>query len=74
MGKLAIFEPYRPFFLTAAAAMLGFSFWKLHIKKPDCDCEEDVRAKGIARIILWIGIILFLVALTFQKVLLMIYA
>ena len=55
MGKLSIFEPYRPYFLTAAAAMLGFSFWKLYLKKPDCDCEEDVRVKKIARIILWIG-------------------
>jgi len=73
MGKLSIFEPFRPYFLTAAAAMLSFSFWKLYLKKPDCDCEEDVRTKTIARIILWVGLILFLFALSFQKLLLLIY-
>jgi len=72
-GKLAIFEPFRPYFLTAAAAMLGFSFWKLYLKSADCDCQEDPRAKKIARVILWVGIIMFLVSLTFQRVLLLIY-
>ncbi len=74
MGKLAIFEPFQPYFLTAAAAMLSFSFWRLYLKKPDCDCEEDVRAKKIARVILWVGLVLFLFALSFQKILLMIYS
>jgi len=73
MGKLAIFEPFRPYFLTAAAAMLGFSFWKLYLKKTACDCAEDVRAKKIARVILWVGILLFVFALSFQKILLLIY-
>ena len=73
MGKLSVFEPYRPYFLAAAAAMLGFSFWKLYLKKPDCDCEEDVRAQKAARIILWFGTGLFLFALSFQKILLWLY-
>jgi len=73
MGKLSIFEPFRPYFLAVAAAMLGFSFWKLYMKKPDCDCKEDVRVKKVARIILWVGTVLFLFALSFQKILLWIY-
>lgn len=71
--KLSVFEPYRPYFLGAAAAMLGFSFWKLYLKKPDCDCEEDARMKKIARAIFWVGITLFLFALSLQKILLWIY-
>jgi len=74
MGKLSFFEPYRVYFLTAAGLMLGFSFWKLYLKKADCDCNEDVRARKIARVILWIGTGLFLFALFFQKILLLIYA
>jgi hypothetical protein len=73
MGKLTVFAPFRPWFLAAAAAMLGFSFWKLYLKKADCNCEEDVRVKKIARIILWVGTSLFLIALSFQRVLLWIY-
>ena len=73
MGSLSFFEPFRPYFLAVAAIMLGFSFWKLYLKKPDCDCEEDVRAKKIARVILWSGTILFLFALFFQNFLLWIY-
>ena len=73
MGNLSFFDPFRPYFLTVAAIMLGFSFWKIYLKKPDCDCEEDVRTKKIARIILWSGAILFLFALFFQKILLWIY-
>ncbi|NOX26334.1 MAG: hypothetical protein GXP59_09545 [Deltaproteobacteria bacterium] len=74
MDKLAVFAPFRPYFLIAAAAMLGFSFWKLYLKKDDCDCQEDVRVKKIARVILWVGILLFAFSLSFQKILLLIYA
>jgi mercuric ion transport protein len=74
MGKLAIFAPYRPYFLAAATAMLGFSFWKLYLKKPDCDCAEDIRVKRIARLIFWIGTILFIFAVSFQRLISLIYA
>ena len=74
MGGLSIFEPFRPYFLSVAAIMLSFSFWKLYLKQPDCDCEADVRTKKIARIIFWSGTILFLFALLFQKVLFWIYS
>lgn len=73
LGTFAVFDPLRPYFLAAAAIMLGYSFWKLYLRKPDCDCEENNNAKKISRIILWIGIIMFLFALSFQKILLLIY-
>jgi len=73
MGSLSFFEPFRPYFLAVAAIMLVFSFWKLYLKKPDCNCEEDVRTKKIARVILWSGAIFFLFALFFQKIILWIY-
>lgn len=73
LGKMTMFAPHRPYFLGAAAAMLGFSFWKLYLKKPDCDCVEDVRAKKIARAILWVGTGLFLLALFSQTILVWIY-
>jgi len=74
LGSLSIFEPYRPYFLVAAGLMLGFSFWKLYLKPQDCECEEDIRVRRIARIILWIGFALFLFALSFQKLLIWFYA
>ncbi len=33
LGKLAFFETYQPYLLSAGFLMLGFSFWKLFIKK-----------------------------------------
>jgi mercuric ion transport protein len=73
LGEMTMFAPYRPYFLGAAAAMLGFSFWKLYLKKPDCDCEEGVRVKKIARAIFWVGTGLFLLALFSPKMLVWLY-
>jgi hypothetical protein len=53
--------------------MLGYSFWKLYIKKPDCTCEADVRTRRIARGTFWIGFIALVFAASFQKVVLWIY-
>ena len=41
LGKLAFFETYWPYLLDAGFLMLGFSFWKLFIKKADCNCEKE---------------------------------
>jgi mercuric ion transport protein len=74
LGKLTFFETYRPYLLTAGFLMLGFSFWKLFLKKQDCNCKEDVRARKIARGIWWFGFAALVFAATFQPVLLWIYA
>ncbi len=41
LGKLAFFETYRAYLLGAGFLMLGFSFWKLFLKKADCTCEME---------------------------------
>lgn len=73
LAGLTVFGPFRPYFLAAAAAMLGFSFWKLYLQEPDCRCTEDIRARRIARIIFWIGTLFFLSALSIQRILPLIY-
>jgi len=42
LGKFSFLEPFTPFFLGAAVLMLGFSFWKLYLKNPDCSCESEI--------------------------------
>ena len=74
LGWFSFLEPLRPYLLGAAFIMLGFSFWKLYLKKADCTCEEDIRARKIARGILWIGVVLLVFAISFQTILLWIYS
>jgi mercuric ion transport protein len=74
LGKLAFLEKYRSVFMLAAAAMLSFSFWKLYLKKADCDCKEDERKRKIARGIFWVGVIAFVSAMFFPTMLLWLYA
>lgn len=74
LGKLSFFETYRTYLVGAGFLMLGFSFWKLYLKKPDCNCKEDIRARKIARGIWWFGFAALVFAAAFQPVLLWIYA
>lgn len=73
LGKLAFLNKYRPYLLSVAFLMLGYSFWSLYIKKPDCTCAEDIRNRKIARVIFWIGLGSFLFALSFQRIILWLY-
>ena len=73
MGKLSFFEPLRPYLLGVGFLMLGFSFWKLYVRKPDCNCEADVRSMKIARSIWWLGFASRVFAATFQQAILLIY-
>ena len=73
LGKLSFFETYRLYLLGAGFLMLGFSFRKLFIKKPDCKCEVDIRSRKIARGIWWVGFVGLVFAASFQPVLLRIY-
>ena len=73
MGKLSFFEPLRPYLLGVGFLMLGFSFWKLYVQKPDCSCEADVRTRKIARGIWWVGFGALVIAASFQQVLLWAY-
>ena len=73
MGSLAFMEPLRPYLLGTAIIFLGFSFWKLYLKKPDCSCEEDYRARKIARGIFWVGVVAIAFSASFQSVLIHFY-
>jgi len=73
LGKLTFFETYRPYLLGAAFLMLSFSFWKLFIQKPDCKCEADIRSRKIARSLWWFGFGSLVLAVSFQKVILLFY-
>lgn len=74
LGKLSFLERYQPYFLIAALGLIGFSFWKLYIKPRVCSCQEDLKARKIARGIFWASLSLFLVAVVFQPVIVWIYS
>jgi mercuric ion transport protein len=73
LGRLSFMERFRPYLLSTAGLMLGYSFWKLYIKKRACDCAEDIRARKIARLILWIGFAALVIAASFQNIVSLIY-
>jgi len=72
-GRLSSLEPIRPYLIGAAFLMLGYSFWKLYLKKADCTCEEDIHVRKIARGILWVGFVALVFAVSFQGVIVWIY-
>ena len=73
LSNLAFMEPLRPYLLGAAVVLFGFSFWKLYLKKPDCSCEEDVKARKIARGILWVSAVAIVLSVSFQSILIKLY-
>ncbi len=66
---LKFLAPFRPYLLILAGLVLGFSFYKLYLKKQACNCVEEQRSKLISRIIFWFGTGLFVVSLTFEPLL-----
>lgn len=73
LGQLTFLAPIQPYLLGAAFLMLGYSFWRLYLKKVDCECKADLGARKIARGIFWVGFISLVFALSFQKVVLWLY-
>ena len=73
LGKLTALAPIGPYLLGAAFLMLSYSFWKLYIKKVDCTCKEDLRARKIARGIFWVGAVALVFSASFQSVLIHLY-
>jgi mercuric ion transport protein len=72
-GKLSFLDPLRPYLLTAAVFMLAYSFWRLYLKKSDCNCKADVRTRNIARAIFWVCCAALLVSAAFPAVIARIY-
>ena len=73
LGKLTFLSLIQPHLLGMAFAMLGYSFWRLYLKKTDCECKADFRARKIARGIFCVGLISLVFASYFQKVVLWLY-
>ncbi|GBE15858.1 MAG TPA: hypothetical protein ENH32_00550 [Proteobacteria bacterium] len=68
LSKFAALSPFRPYMLGAAFLMLGYSFWKLYLKKADCSCEADFRTRRIARMIFWTAAVAMIISVSYLKV------
>lgn len=73
LGELSFMEKFRPYFLGMAGLMVGYSFWRLYIKKPDCACPADIRIRRISRIIFWVGLVAVLLAFLSKTIILWLY-
>lgn len=74
LGKLSFMEQFRPYFLGLAGIMVGYSFWKLYLKKPDCACPADIRIRRISRCIFWGGALVVLLAAFSKNIILWLYS
>ena len=74
LGKLSFMEQFRPYFLGIAGLMVGYSFWKLYLKKSDCACPADVRIRRISRWIFWVGLVVVLLAVFSKTIILWLYS
>jgi len=68
LSNLMVLDPLRPYMLGAAFVMLGYSFWKLYLKKVDCNCEADFRTRRIARMIFWTAAVSLIISVSYLKV------
>lgn len=74
LGWFKVLEPYQVYFMILAVFLLGYSFWKLYLKKPDCDCDESAtRINIISKIIFWIGLTAFIAAFSLPRLILEFY-
>lgn len=68
MGSLTALEPYKPYFLTVTAILLGAGFWHVYIrpKKACADGSYCARPRSgrITQAALWLATVLALLAAT----------
>lgn len=74
LGKLSFMEQFRPYLLGLAGLMVGYSFWKLYLKKSDCSCPADVRIRRLSRRIFWVGLAAVLLAVFSKTIILWLYS
>lgn len=68
---LSAFEPYRPYFLAATAALLVFGFWQLdREEKAACEpgkpCSDPATRKRM-KITLWVATVIAVIFSTFPS-------
>ena len=73
LGKLSFMEAFRPYFLGLVGIMIGYSFWKLYLKKTDYTCPADIRIRRISRLIFWVSLAVVLLAAFYKTVILWLY-
>ena len=66
---LAAFEPYRPYFLAAAVALLIWGFWQLDREEraacePDKPCADE-RTRRRMKVTLWVATVIAVLLATF---------
>lgn len=74
LGKLSFMETFRPYFLGIAGIMVGYSFWRIYLKKSDCTCPSDARIRRISRWIFWVGLVVVLLAVFSKTIILWLYS
>lgn len=74
LGELSFMEKFRPYFLGLAGLMVGYSFWKRYLKKPDCACPADIRIRRISRFIFWVGLAAVLLAFFSKTIVIWLYS
>lgn len=74
LGKFSFMEQFRPYFLGIAGLMVGYSFWKLYLRKPECDCPADIRIRRISRWLFWVGLAVVLLAVFSKTIILWLYS
>jgi hypothetical protein len=73
LGRLSFLASLKPYLLGFASLMLAYSFIRLYLRGPDCACREGIRSRRIARGIFWVGLMAFIFAILFPKIVLLIY-
>jgi len=68
LSTLMVLDPFRPYLLGAAAFMLTYLFWKLYVKKEECTCVEDLRARKISRIVFWVAAVFLIISASYLKI------
>ncbi len=68
IGNLTALEPYKPYFLTGTAILLGLGFWHVYFKPKKVRAEGSSCARPISgritKAALWIATVLALLAAT----------
>lgn len=68
IANLTALEPYKPYVAAVTLALLGYGFWHVYFKpKPPCEdgfyCARP-QSTRIAKIALWLGLVVVIIALT----------
>ena len=68
IGNLTALEPYKPYFLTVTAILLGAGFWHVYVRAPKACADGSYcarpRSGRITQIALWLATALALLAAT----------